>query len=80
MATVRWTVDDDHNVKEIHKVVVYRFKVGDVDDPDLYIAEPIWDWQKSEAGKFVLEHAIETPSWHRHLNHMMYGYEYVIVA
>ena len=26
-------------VKEIHKVVVYQFSVGDVEDPDLYAAQ-----------------------------------------
>ena len=80
MGTVRWTVDNNHTVKEIHKVVVYKFKMGDVEDPDLYAAEPMWKWQQSDAGKFVMEHAIEKPTWHRHLDHVTYGYQYAIVA
>jgi hypothetical protein len=80
-AVKRWTVDDNHNVKEIHKVVVYRFNVGDdVDDPDLYAANPLWQWQQSDAGKFVFEHAIEIPSWHRNHNILTMGNEYIIVA
>lgn len=67
-------------VKEIHKVVVYKFKVGDVEDPDLYAAEPIWNWQESEPGKFIMEHAIDKPEWHRQLDPQTYGHQYAIVA
>jgi len=80
MGSVRWTVDDNQCVKEIHKVVVHRFRMGDVEDPDLYAAQPLWDWQESEPGKFVMEHAIETPEWHRQPDMMNYGYQYAIVA
>ena len=80
MGTVRYTVDDNHNVTEIHKVVVHRFHLSDVDDPDLYAAEPIYKWEKSEQGQFVMKHAIDKPVWHRHLNHSLYGYQYAIVA
>ena len=83
MGTVRWEhsyVDDQLVVKEIHKVVVHRFKSGDVDDPDLYAAEPMYKWEKSDQGKFVMEHAINTPVWHRHLDAESYGYQYLIVA
>ena len=61
MGTIRYTVDDNHNVTEIHKVVVHRFKLSDVDDPDLYAAEPIYKWEKSEPGQFVMKHAIDKP-------------------
>lgn len=77
---MRCIVDDTGNVKELHKVVVHRFKVGDVEDPDLYAAQPLWEWQESEQGKFVMEHAIEPPIWHRHNNVMTYNLEYIIVA
>lgn len=84
MAAVRFYVDDsdpnNHIVKEIHKVVVHRFRMSDVDDPDLYAAEPMYQWEKSDAGQFIMENAEETPSWHRHIDHTSFGYEYVIVA
>jgi len=83
MGTVRFQVveqDDQEIVKEIHKVIVHSFQLGDVEDPDLYAAEPIYNWEKSEQGQFVMEHAIDKPEWHRHLNHSRYGYEYIIVA
>jgi hypothetical protein len=81
MAAVRWAVDDNHNVKEIHKVVVHSFTVnGGVDDPDVYAADPLWKWQESDPGKFITEHAIEKPSWHRQMDYINNGYSYVIIA
>ena len=80
MGTITYSIDKFDVVTEIHKVVVHRFQLGDVEDPDLYAAEPIYKWEKSEAGQFIMEHAIDTPEWHRQLNHSFYGYEYAIVA
>lgn len=67
-------------VQEIHKIVVHSFTVGDVDDPEIYAAQPIYEWQQSEAGKFVMAHAIDTPSYHQHLDHQLFGYRYAITA
>jgi hypothetical protein len=67
-------------VKEIHKVVVHKFAMGDVEDPDLYAAEPMWKWQQTEQGKFIMEHAVDTPEWHRRIDHTTYGYQYAITA
>ena len=67
-------------VDEIHKVVVHRFRLGDVDDPEIYAAQPIWDWQQTDAGKFVMENAVEPPVYHQQLDHLNYGYQYAITA
>jgi hypothetical protein len=83
MGSVRFQVVEEDGlqlVKEIHKIVVHRFRMGDVEDPDLFAAEPLYQWEKSEAGQFVMEHAIDKPVWHRHLDHTIYGYTYIIVA
>ena len=69
MAAVRFKVENNV-VKEIHKVVVYRFYLSDVEDPDLYAAQPMWEWQQSEQGKFVMEHAVDEPEWHLSLIHI----------
>ena len=61
-------------------VKVHEFNLGDVEDPDLYAAQPIHEWQESEMGKWVMEHAIETPFWHRHVDPYSYGYKYYIIA
>lgn len=67
-------------VLEIHKVVIHRFLVSDVDDPDLYASQPMWDWQNSEAGQFVMKHSMSQPEWHRNISHATITYEYAIVA
>ena len=80
MAKVRYAVDDQQSVREIHKVVVHTFRMGDVEDPDLYAAEPMWTWQESDAGKFVMKHAEDQPEWRRQPDVLTTGYKYAIVA
>lgn len=31
--------------------------MGDVDDVDIYVAKPIYEWQQTEHGRWVMEHA-----------------------
>lgn len=73
-------VDGQEVVQEIHKVVVHFFSLGDVEDPDLYAAQPLLDWQNSEAGKFVMSNAVVTPIWQRNIDHHLYGHRYAIIA
>ena len=83
MGQVRYEyVDEDGQrmVKEIHKVVVHRFNMGDVEDPDLYAAEPLIAWEKSEAGQFIMENAIGDTIWQRQPDIMHYGWQYAIIA
>jgi hypothetical protein len=61
-------------------VVVHEFSMGDVEDPDLYAAQPLHKWQQSEAGQWVMEHSITTPFWHRMSNPYYYGLMYYVVA
>lgn len=61
-------------------VVVHHFPMGDVEDPDLYAAQPLYDWQQSEAGAWVMAHAVEPPFWTRQPDMDSYGYRYYIVA
>jgi hypothetical protein len=67
-------------VHQIHKVIVHRFQMGDVEDPDLYAAQPLWEWQQSEMGKFVMERSVETPIWHRQVDVANYGCQYAVEA
>ena len=70
----------DDQVVEISDLVVYSFQVGDSDDPDLYASGPLYEWQEREAGQWVMEHAVETPFWHRTLEAESYYYIYRVVA
>ena len=65
---------------KIVKTKVHSIKMGDVEDPDLFVAQPIWEWQQTEAGKFVMENSKQQPEWHRRTDPYNYGYHYDIVA
>ena len=75
----RYNVIGDR-VVEVQDLIVHKFELSDVDDPILYAGEPLYNWQQSECGKWVMEHAVETPSWHQHANPMSFGHTFVIRA
>lgn len=68
------------SVEEIYKIIVYQGRIGDCEDPELYAAEPIWKWQQTDAGKFVMENAVEQPTYHTSIDHNTFGYKLAIVA
>lgn len=49
--------------------------MGDCEDPELYAAQPIYEWQQSNEGKWVMEHALETPSYRIDIDANTYGYK-----
>ena len=61
-------------------VTVHKFRMGDVEDPDLYAAEPLIEWQNSEVGRWIMEHSVETPMWHRQVDVANYGHMYAVEA
>jgi hypothetical protein len=62
------------------EVIVHTFKLMDVEDPDLYAAQPIIEFEQSEKGKWVLEHSIDIPVWKRISDFSEWGYTYKITA
>jgi hypothetical protein len=80
MASIRHVVDQNHNVTELHNVVVHRFFVAECEDPDIYAAQPMWEWENSEQGKFIKDCAVGTPTFHKQLNYRELTYEFVITA
>jgi len=62
------------------KVHVHTITMGDVDDPEIYIAQPIYEWQQTEKGKWVMENSAPAPSYHRYNDVMHYGYTFYICA
>ena len=57
---------------------VHKFNMGDVEDPDLWAAESLWQWEKTPAGNWVMNNSEPTPSWHR--VPCDYGWQYQIRA
>lgn len=68
------------SVEECREIVVHEFTMGDVEDPDLYAGQPLYEWQQSEFGQWCMEHAADTPTWHRYADPISYGYKYTITA
>ncbi len=67
-------------VEEVKEFVVHSFSMGDVEDPDLYAAQPLYEWEKSDIGQWVMKNAADTPTWHRMADAVTYGYRYQIRA
>lgn len=66
--------------RKIYKLVVHRFTLGDVDDPDLHAAEPMYKWEQSEAGQYIMSKAVETPIWQRQTDAATWSIQYCIIA
>ncbi len=64
----------------MHKVVVHDFNISsELDDPDIYAADPLWDWQQTEMGKWVMQHSKDT-YWIRQVDPLKYNMQYKVVA
>jgi len=61
-------------------VCVHEIRLSDVEDPDLWVAGPIWDWQQTAPGKFIMEHAVEKPYWISQMDPGTYSHVYKIMA
>lgn len=70
----------DDSVVETKKIVVHSFTMGDVEDPDLYAAEPLYQWQNSDQGAWVMSNALDTPEWNRMADPISYGHKYYVTA
>ena len=77
--TTKYVVVGDR-VEEVKELVVHSFTMGDVEDPDLYAAQPLYEWEQSEMGQWVMQNACDTPTWHRMADVASYGYKYQIRA
>ena len=51
--------------------------MGDVEDPEIYAAEPIHRWQQTEQGRWVMENA-HNLVYHRHPDPIVWGWKFVI--
>jgi hypothetical protein len=67
-------------VEEIVHVNVHEFSISDVDDPILYASEPLYNWENSDQGQWVKQHALEQPSWQSMMDHSIMGTRFCIRA
>lgn len=51
--------------------------MGDVDDPDIYVAQPIYEWQQTEQGKWVMQHCAD-PRYTFHPDGHSWGHRVIL--
>lgn len=39
------------------RITFHEFTMGDVEDVEIYAAQPIYEWQQTTQGRWVMEHA-----------------------
>ena len=70
----------DGYAHRIYNITVHQFTMGDVDDFEIYVAQPLWEWQETEMGSWIMKHAVESPSWHRMTDYASFGHRVAITA
>jgi len=66
--------------ERVHKVIVYDFTIAADVDPIIDAAPKLLEWEHSEAGRWIMAHALETPIWHKFEDPMHYLVRFKIVA
>lgn len=82
MKAVYWKTQiiDEKPVK-LYRVVVHAFGINEIDDePIIHAAQPLYDWEHSEAGQWIIENAVEKPTWHTHFDPASYQTKFAVTA
>lgn len=64
------------------EIVVHRFDI-DLDacgDSVVAAGAPLYDWEQSEAGQWVISHAVEKPRWERYSDPRWFIDMFAVVA
>lgn len=61
------------------KYVLHEFIMGDVEDPEIFCAEPIYQWQQTPAGKWCMEKATD-PTYNITPDPVTMGYRVIITG
>ena len=62
------------------KIIVHKIPMGDVEDPELYAAAPICEWEKSAKGQWLHEHSKQQMEYIVRPNQETYGWMVIIFA
>ena len=62
------------------RIIAHQFGLGDVEDPEVYAAQPIYEWEQTEQGKWLKEHSYKQMEWKIAINYDTYGYKVIISA
>ena len=67
-------------MSNIVKAVIGRLTLGDVEDPEIYAAGPLIEWQNSEKGQWCMENCIDAPYYSIMQDYNSWGYTIKIVG
>jgi len=59
---------------------VHEFTITAQEDPEIYAAGPLYDWEHSEMGQWVMKNSKITPSFNIVTSLDIYGYRCYITA
>ena len=62
------------------KLIVHKIPMGDVEDPELYAAAPILEWEKSEKGRWLADNSVQQMEYIVRPNQETYGWMVIIFA
>ena len=62
------------------KNVVYSFNLGDVDDVSIHAALPIYKWEHSASGQWVMLNSNIIPIWNVCPDYNGYGFRVYVIA
>lgn len=43
----------------MQKITFHTFGMGDVEDPELYAAQPLYEWQQTDQGQWVMKNCAD---------------------
>lgn len=61
----------------MQKITFHSFRLGDVEDAEVYAAQPIYEWMQTDAGKWVNERC-EDLTWLTQPDHEYWGHRVII--
>jgi len=61
-------------------ITAHIFRMGEHEDPEIYAAEPLYHWEHSEAGQWIMKNAIEPPTWELIPHSDFYGHLCIVKA
>lgn len=61
------------------RIVLTTIRVADVEDPEVYVAEPIYNWQQTAQGAWAMQHGHDL-TYHRTIDYNSYANTYIITG
>jgi hypothetical protein len=59
------------------RIIFHTFTMGDVEDPEIYIAQPIYEFQQTPKGQWMMENGQDL-QYRIAMDYEQYGYKVVL--